>query len=272
MNHLTDDCHWALPDLDAAIEWAGHRQRSGISVAIDPLGEYARNEEQATASAASYLNALARIREKGIAASLAIKLSALGLSFAQKTAEFHLNQLLAAAAQADLVVEIDIEGTPSVPQVCEMAQNAACRGFKTVLALQAYLDRTPRDLADSLAAGLKVRLVKGAYKGDTDDFARIQQMFLALFEKLLAAGRPFDVGTHDPLLLKAMTARLGTHNREQVCFGFLKGLADATKDQMASSGYLVSEYVPFGDNRAAYVTRRLAYLKRLAALGLAPSP
>ena len=80
------------------------------------------------------------------------------------------------------------------------------------------------------------------------------------------------VGTHDPLLLKAMTARLGSHNREQVCFGFLKGLADATKDQMASSGYLVSEYVPFGENRAAYVTRRLAYLKRLASLGLTPTP
>lgn len=152
-----------------------------------------------------------------------------------------------------------------------MAQNAACRGFKTVLALQAYLDRTPQDLADRLAAGLKVRLLRAAHKGDTDDFARIQQMFLALFEQLLASGKAFDVGHHDPLLLKAMTARLGTHNREQVSSVF-KGLADATKDQMASSGYLVSEYVPSGENRAAYVTRRLAYLKRLASLGLTPTP
>ncbi len=272
MNHATDDCRWALPDLDAAIEWAGHRRRSGISVAVDPLGEYAKNAAQATANAASYLNALSRIREKGIGASLAIKLSALGLTFSRSIAEKHLEEILRSAASAGIVVEIDIEGTPSVPQVCEMAQNAACRGFKTVLALQAYLDRTPQDLADSLAAGLKVRLVKGAYKGDTDDFTRIQQMFMALFEQLLASGAAFDVGTHDPLLLKAMTARLGTHNRKQVCFGFLKGLAEATKDQMASSGYLVSEYVPFGENRAAYVTRRLAYLKRLASLGLTPAP
>ncbi len=272
MNHLTDDCRWALPDLDAAIEWAGHRRRSGITVALDPLGEYAKNAAQTDVNAASYLNALIRIGEKAVDASLAIKLSALGLTFARDLAEKHLEEILKSAASAGVVVEIDIEGTPSVPQVCEMAQNAACHGFKTVLALQAYLDRTPQDLADSLAAGLKIRLVKGAYKGDTDDFARIQQMFLALFEKLLASGRAFDVGTHDPLLLKAMTARLGTHNREQVCFGFLKGLADATKDQMASSGYQVSEYVPFGENRTAYVTRRLAYLKRLASLGLAPVP
>ncbi len=272
MNRLEDENRWALSDFDAVREWAVMRRCAGIGVAVDPLGEYARNDEQACENAANYLKALHFIKGNSLEASLAIKLSALGLTFARPVAEKHLTTILQTASEAGVTVEIDIEGTPSVQPVCEMAQQAARDSFKTVLALQAYLDRTVSDVQQALAAGLKVRLVKGAYRGDTDDFHQIQQRFLAIYDQLLSSGKPFDVGTHDPLLLKAMTARLGTHNRDSVCFGFLKGLADLTKVQLAETGYLVAEYVPFGSNRSAYVTRRHAYLQRLGALGLEPCP
>ena len=56
-------------------------------------------------------------------------------------------------------------------------------------------------------------------------------------------------------------------NRTLIEFGFLRGLADRTKIAMAKEGWLVSEYVPFGENSAAYVARRQKYLKQLQSLG-----
>jgi len=60
--------------------------------------------------------------------------------------------------------------------------------------------------------------------------------------------------------------------RDLIEFGFLKGLADRTKVAMAQAGWLVSEYVPFGENRTAYEARRRKYLKELESLGRAPAP
>jgi proline dehydrogenase len=272
MNRIADDSRWALPDLSSALNCASERCASGMLVTFDHLGEYARNESQASENAANYLTALDGLKNQRLNASLAIKLSALGLTFSYSIAEKHLNGLFKSAEHAGLVIEIDIEGTPSVQAVCEIAKNASMKGFKTVLALQAYLERTSEDISACLEAGLKIRLVKGAYKGDIEDFGQIQKRFLTLAEQLLASGRPFDVGTHDPLLLKAIIARLGQQQRDKVCFGFLKGLADKTKVEMSASGYQVSEYLPFGENRSAYVARRHAYLKRLANLNLDPAP
>ena len=59
--------------------------------------------------------------------------------------------------------------------------------------------------------------------------------------------------------------------RDLIEFGFLKGLADRTKVAKAQEGWLVSEYVPFGENRTAYEARRRKYLKELESLGV-PHP
>jgi len=127
------------------------------------------------------------------------------------------------------------------------------------------------DLRKSLQAGLKIRLVKGAYRGDSEDFVEIQNRFINLFDMLLAANVEFDVGTHDPEILKNMGEKLTGLRRSMVCFGFLKGLAENTKARMITEGFKVSEYVPFGDNRRAYITRRHIYLKKLSELGRMPA-
>jgi proline dehydrogenase len=296
---------WALPDLSAALAWAQQRQQTGIAVELDPLGEYAGSVEQAERSAAAYqacLDAIARqttvLRqarpEKSLAIraisgtspslddrpdkagwphlALALKLSALGLMISPPTTERLLRHLLESARAAGVPMEIDIEGTPSVGLTCALAQTLAREGFSPVLALQAYLDRTPGDLDVSLNAGLKVRLVKGAYLGDTGDFAQIQSRFLALCEQAREAGRPFDVGTHDPVILQHLQQTLTGSAKQQVAFGFLKGLADQTKQQLCAAGWRVAEYVPYGVNRTAYEKRRRNYLKGLDALHKAPAP
>lgn len=269
---MTDrnDDRWALANIEEALQWLDYRNRQGISVALDALGEYAKDPAQAADNLASYRNCLLELPHANHKVAVAIKLSALGLNFDAALAEKNLHNLLELAQNNDNLVEIDIEGTPTVEATVAIACKFAAMGFKLVLALQAYLDRTDADISQALAAGLKIRLVKGAYRGDTDDFAEIQRRFFSCFKTLLATDRPFDVGTHDPVLLEQMKTAIT--DRSQVCFGFLKGLADQTKLDLINSGFGVSEYVPYGPNRKAYVARRHLYLKNLEKTGLAPAP
>lgn len=263
---------WALEDIDSAMQWLTRRQQSRISCIIDPLGEYSKNFEQAQAAFQSYFNTIRHISSGGFSSAIAIKPSAIGCNFDKGLAADLMRQIFDKAATENIDVEIDIEGTPTVETICEIAAECAAHGFKTTLALQAYLNRTAADIEKALDAGIRVRLVKGAYRGDTEDFEIIQKMFLHCFSKLHKSGQPFDIGTHDPELIQQITSCLSDSDRLKVRFGFLKGLADHTKTEMAAKNYLVSEYVPFGNNRKAYETRRIAYLNKLNDLKRAPLP
>lgn len=268
---MNDSERWALKNLAEAIAWASLRQRQNISTQLAPLGEYAQSIRQADESFRCYVDAIDAVSEASCDSALAIKLSALGLLFDEKLARNLFFDLLVKARSSDVELEVDIEGAPSVDKVIDIAVAAAASDFSLVLALQAYLNRTITDVKKVLNTGVKVRLIKGAYKGDISDFNEIQSRFIDLFEVLLASGKDFDVGTHDPVLLQHMLEHSNFTHKQRVSFGFLKGLADQTKLDLTAKGYRVAEYVPYGNNRLAYVTRRHAYLKLLQSSGLNPA-
>ncbi len=60
--------------------------------------------------------------------------------------------------------------------------------------------------------------------------------------------------------------------KEFIEFGFLKGLADNTKIELAKDGWLISEYIPFGKDKSAYEMRRKHYLQELKKLGRVSAP
>ncbi|GAB4273556.1 MAG: proline dehydrogenase [Candidatus Rifleibacteriota bacterium] len=270
---LNDENRWALPDLASAIAWSFKRQSEGIAVALDALGEYAKTSEQAFQAANDYLHTLQAIKNSGLSkAGIAIKPSALGLKLNRDLAENYMRQIARLGQKLEVPVEVDMEGTPTVNDICEIAQKLSGEGFSLVLALQAYLDRTATDLASCIKAGLKIRLVKGAYMGDTSDFSKIQQRLINLFKQAMSFDKSLDVGTHDPYVVEQLKTHLDENTKALVTFGFLKGLADQSKLKMVKEGFQVSEYVPFGNNRSAYIKRREAYLKNLSALQLLPLP
>jgi len=116
-----------------------------------------------------------------------------------------------------------------------------------------------------------VRLVKGAYIGDHNDFATIQSKMQQYTEKLLSKQTLFSIGTHDPELIGWLKNRI-TKQKNLVEFGFLKGLADHTKIEMVSQGYQIAEYVPFDPEGDAYIMRRERYLDTLKQLSRSPVP
>ncbi|MGZ7130574.1 MAG: proline dehydrogenase family protein [Halobacteriota archaeon] len=260
------ESRWALPDLQSTIKWCAKRNRQKIRCVIDVLGEYAREDRQSADSVVAYLTAANAIADNGLDASLTVKLSALGALFDEIGCRKNVHRIVQEAARLNVGFEIDMEGQGLVTLAIDVAAAYAEKGRGISLALQAYLDRTRSDLKSASESGITARIVKGAYVGSTTDFAEIQQRFKKLVSILHARRTFFAVGTHDPELLEWMKAQMEA-NRSLIEFGFLRGLADRTKITMAKEGWLVSEYVPFGENHAAYEARRQKYLNELQNLG-----
>lgn len=264
------DTRWYLPDLDAAVRWCEERNRQGIGCSISPLGEYVQDRDAARDAASACRAAVRAVEAHALDASVAVKLSALGAVFDRDGSMAHLERIMDEGKRRGVPVEIDMEGRNLVDFTLAAAGRMAGKGHQVTLAVQAYLQRSVDDLKEIEASGIRPRLVKGAYLGDTRDFDLIQRQFRALAASLLSSRIPFSVGTHDPELVEWLTAH--AESRDLVEFGFLMGLADQTKRTMAADSWKVSEYVPYGRRGSIYEARRTQYLDRLRELGRSPLP
>jgi proline dehydrogenase len=265
------ESRWALPDLQSVVNLCALRNSQRIRCSIDILGEYARAEQQAVRSVEAYLAVAEAISDYRLEASLTIKLSALGALSDRDRCRENVKKIAEDVARRKIRFEIDMEGQGLVTFAIDTAIRCARNKQQVSLALQAYLDRTCDDLERVEESGITVRVVKGAYVGSTADFVEIQQRFKYLVKALRARSAFFLVGTHDPELINWIKMQTEA-SQNLVEFGFLRGLADRTKVALAKEGWRVSEYIPFGENRAAYESRRQKYLNELHELGRKPAP
>ncbi|MDD5685692.1 MAG: proline dehydrogenase family protein [Methanoregulaceae archaeon] len=261
---------WSLPDMDRALEWAGVRNGEGISCTLHALGEYATSRAPVLAMAGQYRNLAESIHDLGLDANISIKSTSLGAIFDRELCLEMICDLASLANRKGIGFEIDMEGKGLVEASLSAAARCAAEGYRVTLALQAYLDRTGDDLSRLLAMDVAPRIVKGAYLGDTDDFEEIEDRFKALFITAEAIGKPFDVGTHDPGLIRWICRRM-EERKELLRFGFLMGLSDRTKTRLVEEGWRVVEYVAFGRGGEAYTARREKYLSDLAKLRRKPA-
>lgn len=269
---MKDEEHrWVLSDQKSALEWCKIRNEQGIACTLDILGEDNKDETKVIRTMNSSKSLIGAVHRHNLNASLSVKLTSLGATFDRELCSENLLTLFEAAQLAPVSLELDMEGSPLVDFTLDLAIQCSEQEYPLTLAIQAYLDRTQNDIDKVLAHEIKIRLVKGAYKGDLGDFKEIQERFKILFDLLMDNGKPFLVGTHNAELLAWMKER-ATGNKDMVGFGFLKGLSDLTKVTMAREGWRVTEYVPFGKDKGAYELRRKRYLRTLENLGRAPVP
>ena len=261
---------WVLPDRSAAISWCHKRNEQGIACILDILGRYNREEADAKAAQAEYFSLLDEISQSRLKASISVKPSTLGGTLHRETSLRLTHQVAERAAQLKIPFELDMEGQRMTDLTLEMAINAARSGIPVTVALQAYLRRTSQDIDTVLDAGVKIRLIKGAYTGDISDFNMIEESFKDAAEQIIEWDIPFCIGTHDPDLLEWAKNRIS--DRDFLEYAFLKGLSDETKECMAFEGWKVSEYVPYGKNKEGYETRRRTYMAKLNELGRSPAP
>jgi proline dehydrogenase len=129
--------------------------------------------------------------------------------------------------------------------------------------LQSALKRSDADLDRALALGVRVRLVKGAYKEPAgvawQAKADVDAAYVRLLERLLAHGDFPAVATHDPEMIAA-ARRIAAASRVAAGafeFQMLYGVRRDLQTALTHEGFGVRVYIPYGREWFPYFMRRL---------------
>lgn len=262
---------WTCPDLDHALARCRENNRQKIRGIMHLFGPRSADHKVQVALAARFRELTDTIAQQNVLASISIKPTPFGLMSDYAGAEKIIMALAEHAAGAGISFEIDMEGRGTVEKTLRIAISCKDAGYPVTLAVQANLDRTSDDLRRVLSRGIVPRIVKGTYPGDVQDFSGIQDRMKTLIESTITGGGRMQAGTHDPELISWIEKHFHG-KKERIEMGFLMGLADQTKVRLAAQGWTVSEYIPFGDDGKAYVTRRERYLRELGEISRVPAP
>jgi proline dehydrogenase len=250
--------------LDEAIRVAKSLDGQKISTILDHLGENVTAPEHAAEAVSAYVRALERIRQEPfLDLGISVKLTQLGLDFSHELCVANIEQVLEVASQAGTLVMIDMESSAYVDRTLRVFSELRARHERVGLALQTYLHRTAADV-DDLPEGSVIRLVKGAYLEPPEVVfttrREVNASFAQLTATLLARGHVVHAATHDPKLLDGTVAFVEKRGIPwtRVEFQMLHGVRRDLQNRLASDGYPVRVYVPYGAEWYPYLTRRLA--------------
>ena len=245
---------------------------AGLYANTTLLGEAIPNEDGAAAVTAEYEQIIERLVAEKLKANVALKLTHLGLSFAEETAYANVARLVERAGELGTFIRIDMEQSEYVDATLRLYERLRDAGHDAVgTVLQSYLYRTMDDLERLLPRNPNLRIVKGAYLEPAaiayPDKADVDRAYVELVERGLRGGAYIAVATHDEAIIRrvqAFTAREGIA-RDRFEFQMLYGVRPALQRSIAAEGYKVLVASPFGPDWYPYLMRRLA--ERPANLG-----
>jgi proline dehydrogenase len=263
--------------IDEAVTIARGLNAAGLEVSLDFLGESVTSMAEATAAADTYLRTLERLGAAGARANVSLKLTQFGLDLDAPGCARLVRQVAARARDQHTFLRVDMEGTPHTDRTLALVRELHAEGLPVGTVLQAYLYRTEEDLNSLAAAGIKIRLCKGAYqepaelafpaKADVDaNYVRLTHMLLDHARDAApadGAGRTpplAALATHDERMIHAAKDYAARRKlpRDRFEFQMLYGVRRDLQEQLAADGYAVRVYVPFGTHWYPYFMRRLA--------------
>jgi proline dehydrogenase len=229
----------------------------GYGVSVDLFGERVGAPEVAERVVEEYVALAGSLPAPPADAWLSVDLTHLALDVDAAAAADRLARI-AAALSAGRRLQVGAEDAGRADAVLGCVLDVAGRGLADRLGatVQANLRRSVADADALTAAGVHVRLVKGAYVerdgaypfGEPTDVA-----FLALAHRLAARGASWSMATHDGRLREALLLALGPVPVEQ-----LLGVRPDVLDELRARGVRTRVYVPYGPAWFRYWLRRLA--------------
>lgn len=255
--------------IDAAIRAIKELNAIGITTTLDHLGENVATEADATRAADDYIDVLEAISKNDVKSHVSLKLTALGLDLGDDFCRANVARVIAKAKSIGSFVRIDMEGTPYTERTLAIYRSLRKEFDNLGIVIQAYLYRTETDIDSLCAEGAKVRLCKGAYKEPADKAfpkkADVDANYIRLTKKLLSAearakGTRGAIATHDPKMIEATRQYAAEANvpHDEFEFQMLFGIRRELQRQLASEGYAMRVYVPYGTEWYPYFMRRLA--------------
>ncbi len=251
--------------LDEAIEVTRDLNARGMDVTLDHLGEAVEREGQANRATDDYIRILERIdKENGIAASISIKPTQLGLAIDPELARKNLQRLGEAAREYGNFVRIDMESTDHTQSTLDVFYALFEENKNLGTVVQSYLRRSEDDIRKLASVAAPVRLCKGAYK-EPEDLAfqkrqEVDDSYVKLLEILMDSDSPLAIATHDHVMIDAGKRLIEKYsNREApVEFQMLYGIRRDLQARLVEKGYKMRVYVPYGSDWYPYFMRRMA--------------
>ena len=233
-------------------------------VTLDCLGESVHEAAAAEAACDTYLQLLDRLAAEKLDSHVSVKLTQLGLAIDEGLTRRNLARLAESAARHHNFVRVDMEGSAFTDATLRVFCSVGAPRDVVGIAIQAYLRRTQSDVAELLQRGVRIRLVKGAYKEPADvafpKKSEVDEQYKKLAEKLLSSEIYHAIATHDERLIVATEsfARARGIRPENFEFQLLYGIRRHLQRALIQQGWRVRLYVPYGREWYAYFMRRLA--------------
>ena len=250
--------------VEEAIAAVTELPQRGLRLTLDYLGESVASFEEAHAAALEYIRIIDAIVRSGIERNISVKLTQLGLDVDRATAVDNMRRILEPADRHGFFVRIDMENSPYIDrtlQVLDTLWQQGHRGLGTVI--QSCLVRSPQDIQRLNEVGVRVRLVKGAYKEPKtvafQEKKQVDAAFVDLMRLLLDHGAFPAIATHDPAMIEATKrhAKERGYGKDRFEFQMLYGIRRDLQAALVAEGYGMRIYVPYGRQWFPYFMRRL---------------
>jgi proline dehydrogenase len=253
--------------VEEVLAASGAVNQFGQGVSIDNLGENVTNAEEARASAALYHKLLDEIAVRRLNANVSLKLTHMGLDVDAKLAEELVSGLVAHAKRTGNFVRVDMEGSPYTQRTLDFVHRLHAQpGNSDAVGavIQSYLHRSQKDVEDLLAARIRIRLCKGAYKEPPElAFQKkkdVDANYATLMKMLLKSGVYHGIATHDEKMIQATLdfARAEKIPADAFEFQMLYGIRRDLQQSLVRDSWRMRVYIPFGTEWYPYFMRRLA--------------
>jgi len=255
---------------DAMIE-AKKSNHNGMSAILNYLGEGYVEKSQIDRSVTEYITLLDLLKSKDVSGSISVKPTQIGLSVGYDKCLENFRRISEKAKQSGHFMWIDIESYNFVEETLSIYLEILRKNRDTGVAIQSYLKRSHSDLLHLMEQSANIRIVKGAYSEEKDNAYQsnneINHNFSALMKLVLeesAYGGIVAIATHDSKLIQEalVLSRKGSEKLKNLQFQLLKGIRDELKLELVTNGYLVLEYIPYGEKWLQYSIRRIKERKR----------
>jgi proline dehydrogenase len=250
--------------LDEAVESARVLNKRGMHVALDHLGENVTDAKEARAATQDFITALDTIKQTGVDANISIKLTALGLDISQPLCEENVHRLLEHAHKYSIFVRIDMEASAYTEQTLDIVLRMHQQFEHVGTVIQSCLYRSKKDVEQLIAQGVRVRLVKGAYKEPKtiamQEKSDVDLSYVQLMMMLLSRGNYPGIATQDEAIINATCKYARDHGISKEAFEFqmLYGIRRDLQEKLVAQGYNMRIYVPYGSQWYPYLMRRMA--------------
>lgn len=248
----------------------------GIRASLFYLGEYVDTPALVQVNREAKIAVARALKPTGLDVHVSVEPTQIGFSIdrdlGRRNAIAIAEEIAAASEGRDDGIHclmFDMEDPSVTDDTISLHDDLHSAGLPVAQTLQAYLKRTPDDMAAKIRQGAKVRLVKGAFAarqaiaftrhGDIKDaYRRIGRQMLSRE----ARDRGFYpiFGTHDDGIHEELIdcAEANGWRPNEFEIEMLYGARDDVARELVESGHRARLYLPFGEDWWPYAVRRIA--------------